>query len=153
MCGLRKKPRHHHCGYQIRVRPGWGRQSRPRRWDAHTRQLPFLASWRVRAGARPALLRQTVCPWLAQGKPGQWLDAAGGYRRKDDRQIPAGIWDADRGETLSRVRNTHWRNVFRVQTKEDTGPIKYMGRCLFLHWHRSILKSRWIIHRSYGDLV
>ena len=67
---LRTEPRHHHRRYEVRVRSGRERQHRARRRDAHTGQLPLLAGRRIRAGTRPAVLRQTVRKRLAQSQPG-----------------------------------------------------------------------------------
>ena len=69
-------PRHHYCGHKVRVRIGRRRQYRTGRRNADPGQLPFLACRRLRAGARTALFRQTVCTGLAEIQRRARLDAA-----------------------------------------------------------------------------
>ncbi len=89
---------HHHRRHEIRVGPIDGR-THPHRRGAHARQLPLLAGRPVRAGPRPAVVRQAVRPRLALGQRlGQEQSAAcpaGRDRGQDPGEIRRGLRAAD----------------------------------------------------------
>ena len=90
-----RRARDHPRRHEVRVRLLARRRGRPRRRGADARLVAVLARRRVRAGPRPALVRQAVRPRLARrGGLGPLPAGAEPSRRGDRehaRQVPRGL--------------------------------------------------------------
>src|SRR5437016_13314686 len=67
---IRRRARHHHRRYQIRVRNDGRRVAPGHRRDADARLVALLAGRQLRSGSRPAQLRQAAAARLTRGPAG-----------------------------------------------------------------------------------